>query len=67
MKFRGAEGSCVLAKSCLFKLLYLLLEIFVKVAFDNCGVWLLQLISVKINEYGLNIIDQLVDPREVKK
>jgi hypothetical protein len=47
--------------------LYLLFEIFVKVAFNNRSMWLLQLVPVKINKDGLNIIDQLIDPREMKK
>lgn len=34
---------------------------------DNGGVRLLQLVSVKIYEYGLEVVDKLVNPRQVQE
>jgi hypothetical protein len=43
----------------------LLVEVFVKVAFDEAGVRLLQLILVEVHEYDSNVVEELINPGDV--
>jgi len=48
-----------------FKLSYLLIEVFIKVALDKAGVRLLQLVLIKVHEYDSNIVEEFIDPGDV--
>ena len=43
--------------------MYLLVEVLVEVeAFDDSRVGLRQLVAVQVDEYGLDVVDELINP-----
>ncbi len=57
-----SRGHCTRAA---FKLPYLLVEVFVKVAFDEAGVGLLQLVLVEVHKYDSNVVEEFINPRDM--
>lgn len=45
----------------------MLVKVFVEVNLDESGVWLLEVVSVKVNKKSANVVDELINPREVKE
>ena len=50
-----------------FQLSYLLIKVFVKMALDEAGVRLLQLVLVEIYKYDSNIVEEFVYPGDVQE
>jgi len=55
-----------LIQRCFLEFSYLLIEVFVKIAFNNRSMRFLQLISIQVHKDGLYIIDKFVNPGEVQ-
>lgn len=52
----------------LLKFLELLVKVLVELdALDDCSVGLLELLAVEADEDGLDVVDELVDPRQVEE